>query len=185
MYMSKLSTRELLWNKISRSVFQDRNVPYQKFVEAILSPTHLEHQSITAQSLMMLPPYTFVELLGKHVFIQNWMMVRDSLIINKSSIKDSAIILNTVWSSMVTGFSFIKPKPSIKKPLSTKLKLTFLEIVSKSKAMSIYEINQNIGRSYNRVYEDIVRLEQLGLVSTNLIKKNNRNVKMVYIDIQI
>lgn len=183
MQMPKLSNRELLWNKISRSVFQDRNVPYQKFVETILSPTHLEHQSITAQSLIMLPAYTFVELLGENVFIQNWIMIRDSIIINKNSVKDSAIILDTVWSSIVTGFSFIKPKLSIKKPLSTKLKLTFLEIVSKSNAMSIYQIKQNIGRSYNRVYEDIVNLEQLGLVSTHLIKKNNRNVKMVHINI--
>ncbi len=177
--MAKLSNRESMWNKISRSVFQDRTVSYEKFIEAIINPIHPEHQSITAQTLMMLPAATFVDLLGKKSFIENWTTIKESTEITRNSVNDSVVILDNLWSYIVTGFSFIQPKASIKKPLPNKLQSTFLEISSKSKGVSIYDIKKKTGRSYNRVYEDVSKLENLGLVSTNLTKVNNRDVKMV------
>lgn len=177
--MAKLSNRELIWNTISRSVFQDRVVSYGKFLDAIINPEHPEHRSITSQALMMLPAATFVNLLGKKSFIENWTTIKDSVVITRKSVMDNVIILDSIWSSIVTGFSFIKPRPYIKKPLSSKLQSTFLEISKKSKGVSIYDIKKNTGRAYNRVYEDVSKLESLDLVSTNLTKVNNREVKVV------
>lgn len=144
--MAKISNREATWNKISRSVFQDRAVSYEKFIDAVINPMHTEHKSITSQSLMMLPSATFIDLLGENIFIKHWIAIKQDVDRSKKSINDSVIVLDCLWSHIATGFAFVKPRASIVKLLPTKMQSTFREISGKSNGISIYDIQKITGR---------------------------------------
>jgi hypothetical protein len=177
--MAKLSNREVLWNKISRTVFQDRVVPYVKWRSAVMDSSHPEHSKILPQSLGMLSAATFVELIGEDEFVEKWNELRNSINASKQSVKNSTIILDNTWASIVTGFAFVKPNSQIKKPLSKKLRATFVNISRHSNPTNIYQVAKESNRAYNTVHADINKLEDLGLVKTQSVKINNRDVRLV------
>lgn len=164
--MAKLSNRELLWNKISRTVFQDRVIPFTKWIDAVTDINHTEHVKIIAQSLMMLRPNMFIQLLGKDFFISNWPQLRNGINSERKSIIDSVIVLDALWASIATGFAFVKPRSTIDKPLSKGIQSTFKIVSRNTRPVNIYEISKQAQRGYNRVHKDINKLESLGLVNT-------------------
>lgn len=63
----------------------------------------------------------------------------------------------------MTGFAFGSRNINIDKPMSRQLKVTYLNICQNSDR-NIYQVARNINRPYNRVYADVKRLQEIGLI---------------------
>ncbi len=63
----------------------------------------------------------------------------------------------------MTGFAFGSRNINIDKPMSRQLKVTYLDICQNSDR-NIYQVARNINRPYNRVYADVKRLQEIGLI---------------------
>lgn len=176
--MARTSNREILWHKVAPIVFQDRGVSYEKWSRAILDPSHSEHFKMLTQSIRMLKPAIFVELLGEGDFVSRWSELRTGL--NEArSIVVATNIYDSVWATLATGYAFVKPLPTIRKPLSKGLQSTFVEISRHSKPVNVYQVAKDVGRAYNRIHQDVSKLESLGLVESEYKRENNRNLRLV------
>jgi len=161
--MARVSSREILWNTISRTCFQDRVMPYAYWVRAINDSDHHEHKKVLNQSVSMLTGSDFVRLLGERKFADIWKGIRDDVDCNRTAGRQGKVILDGLWSWVMTGFAFGNQNINIDKPMSRQLKLTYLDICQYS-ARNIYQVARDINRPYNRVYDDVKRLQEIGLI---------------------
>ena len=164
--MARLSAREVLWNKISRTCFQDRVMPYAYWFAAVTDQAHHEHQKILNQSVSIFSGAEFVRLLGDQQFTDTWQNIREDVDTQRTSIRQGKVILDGLWSMMVTGFAFSQHAFKIQKPISKQLKATYVDICSRS-TKNIYQVARDMGRPYSRVYADIKRLQAIGLVNAS------------------
>ena len=67
---------------------------------------------------------------------------------------------------LVTGSAFSRKAFHIKKPLSRQLKATYADI-AKCAGKNIYQVARDMDRPYNRVFADIHRLQDLGLIKAS------------------
>ena len=88
--MARLSAREMLWNKISRTCFQDRVMPYAYWFAAVTDQAHHEHQKILNQSISIFSGAEFVRLLGDQQFTDTWQSIRDDIDTQRSSTRQGA-----------------------------------------------------------------------------------------------
>lgn len=163
--MARVSSREILWNTMSRTCFQDRVMPYAYWGKAINDRDHHEHKQILDQSISMLTGSNFVQLIGEKKFVGLWKDIRDDVNPNRTAAAQGKIILDALWSSLMTGFAFGSQNINIDKPMSRQLKMTYLDICQNS-ARNIYQVAKDTNRAYNRVYADVKRLEEIGLIKT-------------------
>ena len=163
--MARVSSREILWNTMSRTCFQDRVMPYAYWGKAIYDRDHHEHKQVLDQSISMLTGSNFVQLLGEKKFVGIWKDIRDDVNPNRTAAVQGKIILDALWSSLMTGFAFGSQNINIDKPISRQLKMTYLDICQNS-ARNIYQVARDTNRAYNRVYADVKRLEEIGLIKT-------------------
>lgn len=176
--MAKLSNREILWNSIARTCFQDRVMPYAYWLSAMIDTTHHEHQKVLEQSVAMIPGHYFVDLMGEREFVQHWKSLRSEVSSERTAIRQGKSILDGLWSAIATGFAFSHPDIAITKPISKGLKTTYLNICKYSKR-NIYQIAKDTHRAYNRVHDDVKKLEAIGLVAAVTAKQDGRNVKLL------
>ncbi|MEI8363780.1 MAG: hypothetical protein WCG35_11270 [Betaproteobacteria bacterium] len=176
--MARLSRRELLWNSISRTCFQDRVMPYAYWLLATTDRNHREHKKVLNQSVAMIPGKQFVDLIGESDFVKRWKELRADVSSDRSTTKQGALILDSLWSSIVTGFAFSNPNVSINKPISSGLKSTYLDICKYSKR-SIYQVAKDTNRAYSRVHGDAKKLELIGLVTAVTGKQDGRTVSFL------
>lgn len=176
--MARLSRRELLWNSISRTCFQDRVMPYAYWLLAITDRNHREHKKVLDQSVAMISGKYFVDLIGESDFVKQWKELRADVSSERTATKQGALILDGLWSSIVTGFAFSNPNINIIKPMSRGLKSTYFDICKHSK-ISIYQVAKDTKRGYNRVHEDAKKLELMGLVSSVTSKQGGRTVNLL------
>ena len=161
--MARISSREILWNTMSRTCFQDRVMPYAYWFKAINGRDHHDHKQILDQSISMLTGSDFVQLIGEKKFVGVWKDIRDDVNPNRTSAVQGKVILDGLWSSLMTGFAFGSRNINIDKPMSRQLKVTYLDICQNS-ARNIYQVAKDINRPYNRVYADVRRLQEIGLI---------------------
>ena len=161
--MARISSREILWNTMSRTCFQDRVMPYAYWLKAINDRDHHDHKQILDQSISMLTGSDFVQLIGEKKFVGAWKDIRDDVNPNRTSAVQGKVILDGLWSSLMTGFAFGSRNINIDKPMSRQLKVTYLNICQNS-ARNIYQVAKDINRPYNRVYADVKRLQEIGLI---------------------
>ena len=147
--MARISSREILWNKISRTCFQDRVMPYSYWVKAISDRNHHEHKKVLDQSVSMLTGGDFVRLLGEREFVGLWKSIRDDVDHDRTATRQGQVILDGLWLAIMTGFAFGNLSIDIDKPLSTQLKATYLDICKYS-TRNIYQVAQDIDRPYSR-----------------------------------
>ena len=162
--MARVSAREILWNKLSRTCFQDRVMPYAYWVAAIIDRAHHEHLQVLNQSVSIIAGADFVQLLGERQFIQAWHSIRLDVDSEHTSNRQGKIILDGLWAMMMTGFAFSEQVCVIDKPMSKQLKATYVDICSRS-SKNIYQVARDMNRPYSRVYADVKRLQEIGLVN--------------------
>lgn len=176
--MAKLSSREILWNKLSRTCFQDRVMPYAYWLAAITDRNHHEHNKVLDQSIAMLAGADFVKLIGEREFCKLWKSICNDATLERTAVRHGKIILDGLWSSIMTGFAFSNMSIDINTPISTGLKATYLDICKHS-ARNIYQVAKDINRPYNRVHSDAKKLEAIGLVKAVSAKQAGRTVMLL------
>ena len=176
--MARLSSREILWNQISRTCFQDRVMPYAYWFNAITDRKHHEHKKVLDRSVSIFSGADFVRLLGDVNFRNVWQNIRDDVNIEGASGRHGKIILDSLWSMMMTGFAFCQHGINIRKPISKQLKATYLDISSRS-SKSIYEVARDMNRPYSRVYADVKRLNEMGLVKATATARGGKRVTLL------
>jgi DNA-binding transcriptional ArsR family regulator len=176
--MARLSSREILWNQISRTCFQDRVMPYAYWFNAITDRKHHEHKKVLDRSVSIFSGADFVRLLGDVDFRNVWQNIRDDVNIEDASGRHGKIILDSLWSMMMTGFAFCQHGINIRKPISKQLKATYLDISSRS-SKSIYQVARDMNRPYSRVYADVKRLNEMGLVKAIATARDGKRVTLL------
>lgn len=176
--MAKLSSREILWNKLSRTCFQDRVMPYAYWLTAITDRHHHEHKKVLDQSIAMLAGADFVKLIGEREFCKMWKSICNDATLERTAVRQGKIILDGLWSTIMTGFAFSNINIDIDKPISNGLKATYLDICKHS-ARNIYQVARDINRPYNRVHNDAKKLEAIGLVKAVSAKQAGRAVMLL------
>lgn len=176
--MARLSRREMLWNQISRTCFQDRLMPYAYWFNAMTDRKHHEHKKVLDRSVSIFSGVDFVRLLGDVNFINVWQHMRDDVNIEGASSKQGKVILDSLWSMMMTGFAFFHHDIGIEKPISKQLKATYLDISSRS-SKSIYQVARDMKRPYSRVYADVKRLNEMGLVKATATHRGGKRVTLL------
>ena len=176
--MARISAREMLWNTISRTCFQDRVMPYTYWYAAVTDLEHQEHQKIVNQSVAMFSGAEFVRLLGDQQFTDRWQKMRENVDIERTSTRQGLVILDGLWSIIMTGFAFSRPAFEMKKPMSKKLKATYVDICSRS-SKNIYQVARDMNRPYSRVYADVQRLRAIGLVNAASTVQNGKRVTLL------
>lgn len=176
--MARVSSREILWNRLARTCFQDRVMPYAYWLSAITDANHHEHKKVLDQSVAMLNGQDFVTLIGEREFAQLWKGIRNHVSHERASVKQGKLILDGLWSTIMTGFAFGNINVALSKPLSVGLKATYLDICKQS-AKNIYQIAKDINRPYNRVHDDAKKLLAMGLISAESTKHAGRAVMLL------
>ncbi len=176
--MARLSGREILWNKISRTCFQDRVMPYAYWFAAITDRAHHEHKKILNQSVSIFSGADFVRLLGDRQFADAWQGIRQDVDVERTSARQGKVILDSLRSMMMTGFAFSQHALEIQKPMSKQLKATYVDICSRS-TKNIYQVARDMNRPYSRVYADVKRLQAIGLVNASSIVQAGKRVTLL------
>lgn len=176
--MARLSNREILWKKISRTCFQDRVMPYAYWFSAITDRKHHEHKKVLDRSVSIFSGADFVRLLGDVNFRNFWQNIRHDVNVESASSRQGKIILDALWSMMMTGFAFCQHGMDIRKPISKQLKATYLDISSRS-SKSIYQVARDMNRPYSRVYSDVKHLNELGLVKAIATARGGKRVTLL------
>ena len=176
--MARLSAREMLWNQISITCFQDRVMPYAYWFGAVTDRTHHEHQKILNQSVSIFSGAEFVRLLGDQQFTDAWQSIREDVDVERTSTRQGKVILDGLWSMMVTGFAFSQHAFKIQKPMSKQLKATYVDICSRS-TKNIYQVARDMSRPYSRVYADVKRLQEAGLVKASSTVRAGKRVTLL------
>ena len=176
--MARLSGREILWNQISRTCFQDRVMPYAYWLSAITDRKHHEHKKVLDRSICIFSGADFVRLLGDVDFRNVWQNIRNDVNVESASGRQGKVILDALWSMMMTGFAFCQHSIDIRKPISKQLKATYLDISSRS-SKSIYQVARDMSRPYSRVYADVKRLNEMGLVKAEATARDGKRVTLL------
>ncbi len=176
--MARISSREILWNQISRTCFQDRVMPYAYWLSAITDSNHHEHKKVLDQTVAMLGGADFVKLIGEREFAKLWKGIRNHVSNERSAVRQGKVILDGLWSTIMTGFAFGNINVDISKPFSSGLKATYLDICKQSKK-NIYQVAKDINRPYNRVHDDAKKLIEIGLVKAESAKQSGRSVMLL------
>ena len=173
--MARISRSEILWNQVSRTCFQDREMPFAYWLSAITNPNHHEHKKVLDQSLAMLRGADFVKLIGEREFKKLWKNIRNNATSERASVKQGKIILDGLWSIIMTGFAYSNINIDIQKPFNKGLKATYLDICKQS-TKNIYQVAKDTNRPYNRVHEDVKKLSAIGLITVKSTKNSGRSV---------
>ena len=161
--MARVSAREIFWNKLSRTCFQDRVMPYAYWVAAIIDCNHHEHLKLLNHSVSIIDAADLVRLMGDRQFLKSWQSIRLDVDSEYNPSRQGKIILDGLWAMMMTGFAFSEQACGIDKPISKQLKATYVDICSLS-SKNIYQVARDMNRPYSRVYADVKRLQEIGLV---------------------
>ena len=153
-------------------------MPYAYWFKAINDRDHHDHKQILDQSISMLTGSDFVQLIGEKKFVGVWKDIRDDINPNRTSAVQGKVILDGLWSSLMTGFAFGSLNINIDKPMSRQLKVTYLDICQNS-ARNIYQVAKDINRPYNRVYADVKRLQEIGLIKAWSTTQAGRKVSIL------
>jgi hypothetical protein len=153
-------------------------MPYAYWFGAITDRTHHEHQKILNQSISIFSAAEFLRLLGKQRFIDTWREVREDIDTQRTSTRQGKVILDGLWSMMVTGFAFSKHAFKMQKPISKQLKATYVDICSRS-TKNIYQVARDMNRPYSRVYADVKRLQGIGLVNASSTVQAGKRVTLL------
>jgi len=139
-------------------------MPYAYWVAAIIDRTHHEHLKLLNQSASIIDAADFVRLIGDRQFLKSWQSIRLDVDSEYTSGRQGKIILDGLWAIMMTGFAFSGYAYVLDKPMSKQLKATYVDICSRS-SKSIYQVARDMNRPYSRVYADVKRLQEIGLVN--------------------
>jgi hypothetical protein len=105
-----------------------------------------------------------VRLIGDRQFLKSWQSIRLDVDSEHTSSRQGKIILDGLWAMMMTGFAFSGYAYVLDKPMSKQLKATYVDICSRS-SKNIYQVARDMNRPYSRVYADVKRLLEIGLVN--------------------
>jgi hypothetical protein len=105
-----------------------------------------------------------VRLIGDRQFLKSWQSIRLDVDSEHTSSRQGKIILDGLWAMMMTGFAFSGYAYVLDKPMSKQLKATYVDICSRS-SKNIYQVARDMNRPYSRVYADVKRLQEIGLVN--------------------
>jgi hypothetical protein len=141
-------------------------MPFSYWVNAIEDRHHPEHKKILNRSISFFTSNQFIKMLGEKTFIESWKMIRDDIDTEHDMTRQGQVILDGVWAMLVTGFAFSQKAFHIKRPLSRQMKATYVDITKRA-TKNIYQVARDIDRPYNRVFADIHRLQNLGLIKTS------------------
>jgi hypothetical protein len=139
-------------------------MPYAYWVAAIIDRTHHEHLKLLNQTVSIIDAADFVRLIGDRQFLKSWQSIRLDVDSEHTSSRQGKIILDGLWAMMMTGFAFSGYAYVLDKPMSKQLKATYVDICSRS-SKNIYQVARDMNRPYSRVYADVKRLQEIGLVN--------------------
>jgi len=139
-------------------------MPYAYWVAAIIDRTHHEHLKLLNQTVSIIDAADFVRLIGDRQFLKSWQSIRLDVDSEHTSSRQGKIVLDGLWAMMMTGFAFSGYAYVLDKPMSKQLKATYVDICSRS-SKNIYQVARDMNRPYSRVYADVKRLQEIGLVN--------------------
>jgi hypothetical protein len=139
-------------------------MPYAYWVAAIIDRTHHEHLKLLNQTVSIIDAADFVRLIGDRQFLKSWQSIRLDVDSEHTSSRQGKIILDGLWAMMMTGFAVSGYAYVLDKPMSKQLKATYVDICSRS-SKNIYQVARDMNRPYSRVYADVKRLQEIGLVN--------------------
>ena len=139
-------------------------MPYAYWVAAIIDRTQHEHLKLLNQTVSIIDAADFVRLIGDRQFLKSWQSIRLDVDSEHTSSRQGKIILDGLWAMMMTGFAFSGYAYVLDKPMSKQLKATYVDICSRS-SKNIYQVARDMNRPYSRVYADVKRLQEIGLVN--------------------
>lgn len=139
-------------------------MPYAYWVAAIIDRTHHEHLKLLNQTVSIIDAADFVRLIGDRQFLKSWQSIRLDVDSEHTSSRQGKIILDGLWAMMMTCFAFSGYAYVLDKPMSKQLKATYVDICSRS-SKNIYQVARDMNRPYSRVYADVKRLQEIGLVN--------------------
>jgi hypothetical protein len=116
------------------------------------------------QTVSIIDAADFVRLIGDRQFLKSWQSIRLDVDSEHTSSRQGKIILDGLWAMMMTGFAFSGYAYVLDKPMSKQLKATYVDICSRS-SKNIYQVARDMNRPYSRVYADVKRLQEIGLVN--------------------
>jgi hypothetical protein len=117
-------------------------------------------------------------LLGDQQFTETWQSVRGDVDVERTLARQGKVILDGLWSVMITGFAFSQHAFKIQKPISKQLKATYVDICSRS-TKNIYQVARDMNRPYSRVYADVKRLQEAGLVRASSTVQSGKRVTLL------
>lgn len=153
-------------------------MPYKYWFAAVIDRAHPEHQKILDQSVSIFSAADFVRLLSERKFIETWQSIREDVNDARTFAIQGRVILDSLWSLIMTGEAFGHYPDNIQKPLSKQLKATYANIRSRS-AKNIYQVARDMNRPYSRVYADVKRLQAMGLVNASSKVQAGRRVTLL------
>jgi len=153
-------------------------MPYAYWIEAVIDRQHHEHRKVLAQSVAMLTGGDFVRLLGERQFAKRWQALREDVVDDRTAVRQGRIILDGLWSAIMTGFAFGHLAVTLDKPMSTQLRATYLAICQHA-VRNIYQVARDLNRPYNRVYGDVKKLQSAGLVKALSSAQAGRKVTLL------
>ncbi len=153
-------------------------MPYAYWFAAIIDRSHHEHPKVLNQSVSFIAGADFVRLLGDRQFAEAWQSIRVDVDSEHTSSRQGKIILDGLWSMMMTGFAFSGHVGAIEKPMSRQLKATYVDICSRA-SKNIYQVARDMNRPYSRVYADVKRLQAIGLVNATSTVQAGKKVTLL------
>ena len=153
-------------------------MPYAYWFDAVTDRTHHEHQKILNHSVSIFSAVEFVKLLGEQQFTDTWRGVREDVDTQCTSTRQGKVILDALWSILMTGFAFSQHAFKLQRPISKQLKATYVDICSRS-TKNIYQVARDMNRTYSRVYADVKRLQEIGLVNVSLEVQAGKRVTLL------
>jgi hypothetical protein len=153
-------------------------MPYAYWVAAIIDRTHHEHLKLLNQTVSIIDAADFVRLIGDRQFLKSWQSIRLDVDSEHTSSRQGKIILDGLWTMMMTGFAFSGYAYVLDKPMSKQLKATYVDICSRS-SKNIYQVARDMNRPYSRVYADVKRLQEIGLVNALSLVQAGKRVTLL------
>ncbi len=117
------------------------------------------------QSILTMDCSSFVELIGPLVFVAHYPDWRQLLTDENPRTRTKKCILDGLWSWRVCGTVYMKNPTHGWFTLTKKQKQTFY-CISEFGYESIYQVAKRMKRNYRRVYDDVKKLLELGIIQS-------------------
>jgi hypothetical protein len=167
-----------LWLDARVIAFWDRpKLTYENWLAAVLN-SDSRADTLLKQSMLHMKCSSFVELIGSQAFIDHYPEWRNLLTDDNPRTWTKKCLLDALWSWRVCGTAYMKNPTQAWFSLTKKQKETFY-CISEFGYGSIYQVAKRMDRNYRRVFDDVKKLIDLGIIQSRDKIINGRKTVIV------